>query len=104
MNTDDGHLVPQLGWGLQLDTAIIALVTVTRVSMTAIVEAAISQGAWIWISEAAQRRSPHKALFSDFRLFDDASRGVLGSLSLLWRLKLRWVGCLSVRKGTDRWD
>jgi len=59
--------------------------------MSAIVEAAISQGAWIWISEAGQHRSRHRAQLSDFKVFDEASRGMLGSLNLLWRMKLRYV-------------
>jgi hypothetical protein len=63
--------------------------------MSAIVEAALSQGAWIWISEAAQRRSRHAARLSDFKVFDEASRGtVLASFYLLWRMKLRFVGYL----------
>jgi hypothetical protein len=72
----DNQLVPELIWGIQIDTAIIAMVTVVRVSLKAIVEAAISQGAWIWVSDSSQRRSSHHARFADFKLFDDASRGL----------------------------
>ncbi|KAK3694909.1 hypothetical protein B0T22DRAFT_86784 [Podospora appendiculata] len=85
----DDQVVPELGWGIQIDTAIIALVTVVRVSMKAFVETAVSQGAWIWVSEMSQRRCRHSARLSDFKVFDEASRGLWGSLCLLWRLKLR---------------
>lgn len=85
----DSRVVPELSWGLQLDTAIIALVTVVRVSLKAIVESSISQGAWIWVSEAAQMRSDHHARLDDFKLFDEASRGLWGSICLIWRMKFR---------------
>jgi hypothetical protein len=59
--------------------------------MSAIIETAISQGAWIWISEAGQRRSQQRARLPDFKGFDEASRGMLGSLYLPWQMKLRYV-------------
>jgi hypothetical protein len=79
----DQQVVPEIAGGLQLDTAIIALVTVIRVALKAIVEAGISQGAWIWVSEASQRRSDHTARLDDFKLFDEASRGLAGCLGLI---------------------
>ncbi|KAK0629999.1 hypothetical protein B0T17DRAFT_206969 [Bombardia bombarda] len=72
----DNKVVPDLGGGLQIDTAIIALVSIVRVTMKAFVEAAVSQGAWIWVSEMSQRRSKHNARLSDFKIFDEASRGL----------------------------
>lgn len=80
----DRQEVPELAWGLQLDTVIIALVTVVRVALGAIVESSISQGAWIWVSEASQKRSDHHARLDDFKLFDEASRGLWGSICLIW--------------------
>lgn len=94
MGIDDGQSVPQFGWGFQIDTAVVALVTTIRVAMSAVVEAAICQGAWIWISEAGQRRTRHGASLSDFKVFDEASRGMLGSLVFLWRMKLRHLGSI----------
>ncbi|KAK5663561.1 hypothetical protein OQA88_3992 [Cercophora sp. LCS_1] len=90
----DNHAVPRLGLGVQFDTLIIALVTVVRVSMSEIVEASISQGAWLWVSERAQQRSRHTAKLSDFGMFDEASRGIWGSLRLLWKMRLRHLGCV----------
>ena len=57
--------VPELFWGLQLDTVNIALVTIVRVALGAIVESSISQGAWIWVSEASERRSDHHARLTE---------------------------------------
>ncbi|KAK3393681.1 hypothetical protein B0H63DRAFT_555011 [Podospora didyma] len=91
----DNRVVPEdLGFGLQVDTAIIALVTIVRVSLKAFVETALAQGAWIWVSEMAQRRCKHNARLSDFKVFDEASRGMWGSLCLIWRMKFRHLGCI----------
>ncbi|OIW26081.1 hypothetical protein CONLIGDRAFT_717714 [Coniochaeta ligniaria NRRL 30616] len=90
----DRREVPDLAWGLQLDTVIIALVTVVRVALGAIVESGISQGAWMWVSEASQKRSNHHARLDDFKLFDEASRGLWGSIRLIWRMKFRHMACI----------
>jgi hypothetical protein len=88
----DNSLVPQaLFWNVQFDTIVIALVTVVRVSLKAFVEAAISQGAWLWVAARSQRRCKHVSRLKDFKLFDEASRGLKGSLILLWCLKFRFV-------------
>ncbi|KAK4191790.1 hypothetical protein QBC35DRAFT_459828 [Podospora australis] len=85
--------------GLSFETAAVALVTLLRVSMGEYVESALSQGAWIWVSEPAQMRRGHQrgkdgAKLGDFKMFDDASRGLRGSFRLLWRLKARHLGCV----------
>ena len=86
----DNQLVPDLPFG-NFDMAIVFMMTVVRVALKAIVEASISQGAWIWVSEARQRRGRSHARLEDFKLFDDASRGLWGSIALLWRLRLPYV-------------
>ncbi len=72
----DGEVVPDLIGGLQLDTFIIAMTTVVRVSMKGIVESSLSQAAWVWVSKARQKRCKHRARLQDFKLFDEASRGL----------------------------
>jgi len=72
----DGRVVPELIGGLQLDTFIIAMTSVVRVAMKAIVESSVSQGAWLWVSRAQQKRCQHRARLRDFKLFDEASRGL----------------------------
>lgn len=83
----DGKLAPDFGPGMQLDMIVIALMTLVRVTLGNIVEACICQGAWIWVSKSHQTRTQNKARLEDFKVFDEASRGLLGSLALLWRLK-----------------
>ncbi len=87
----DGKLAPRLSPGLDLEMLVIALVTVCRVAMGNVVEACISQCAWIWISKSHQRRTNTVARLEDFKLFDEASRGFLGSVALLWRMKGLYV-------------
>ncbi|TQV96951.1 arginase family protein [Cordyceps javanica] len=79
----DGKLVPSLSPGLDLDMLVIALVTVSRVAMGNVVEACISQCAWIWISKSHQQRTNTVARLEDFKIFDEASRGFLGSVALI---------------------
>lgn len=83
----DGKIAPHISPGLELDMVVIALVTITRVAMGNIVEACISQCAWIWISKSHQLRTKTHARLEDFKLFDEASRGLLGSIALIWRMK-----------------
>lgn len=79
----DGRLAPDFGPGLDLDMAVVALMTTIRVALGNIVEACICQAAWIWVSRSHQIRTRSSAKLEDFKLFDEASRGFLGSLSLL---------------------
>jgi hypothetical protein len=85
----DGALEPDLGAGLKLSTVTIAIMTIFRVALKAIVETSLSQGAWIWVSASRQRRkkTAEPARLEDFRMFDEASRGLWGSLVLLWRMQ-----------------
>ena len=80
--------------GFQLDTLIIALVTLIRVSLKGVVESVVGQRGWLWVSEEAQRRKGREARLQDWKVWDEASRGVWGALWLLWRLGVRHVGCL----------
>ncbi|KAI1871028.1 hypothetical protein JX265_006068 [Neoarthrinium moseri] len=91
----DGEVEPKLGAGLELSTVVIAIMTVFRVALSAIVETALSQGAWIWVSAARQRRKKTEpARLEDFKMFDEASRGLLGSLSLVWRPRGTHLACV----------
>jgi Protein of unknown function (DUF3176) len=72
----DNQLVPDLPWGLNFDMVIVAIMTGVRVALKSIVEASISQGAWIWVSAAYQQRRSREARLEDFKVFDEASRGL----------------------------
>lgn len=82
---DGRPVVQRLPLGVELGAVFIALMTAVRISLKAIVEACISQGAWLWVSGARRRkgRGRRAAKLDHFRLFDEASRGLLGSLVLL---------------------
>ncbi|KJZ77566.1 hypothetical protein HIM_03290 [Hirsutella minnesotensis 3608] len=90
----DGKLHPRLGPGIELDMIVIAIMTLVRVTLGSIVESCICQGAWIWVSKSHQARTRVRARLEDFKLFDEASRGFLGSLALLWRLKGLHLSCM----------
>ncbi|KAK9777244.1 hypothetical protein SCAR479_05973 [Seiridium cardinale] len=68
----NGQLEPRFGTGsaLELSTIIIAIMTVFRVALSAIVETALSQGAWIWVSAARQERKKktEPARLEDFKM------------------------------------
>lgn len=72
----DQQPVPDLPFGIGFDMVIVAMMTSVRVALTAIVESSISQGAWIWVSEARQRHGRGHARLEDFKLYDGASRGL----------------------------
>ncbi|PFH55340.1 hypothetical protein XA68_18540 [Ophiocordyceps unilateralis] len=90
----DGKLSPDFGVGIKLDMIVIAIMTLVRVTLGSIVESCICQGAWIWVSKSHQTRTKNKARLEDFKLFDEASRGFLGSAALLWRLKGMHISCI----------
>ncbi|KAK5992947.1 hypothetical protein PT974_06372 [Cladobotryum mycophilum] len=90
----DGKLAPKFSPGIELDMIVVALMTTIRVAMGSIVETCICQCAWIWVSKTHQLRAGTEAKLEDFKLFDEASGGILGSLALLWRLKGRHLACI----------
>ncbi len=66
--------------------------SVYRLALKAIVETCVGQGAWIWVS--GFRKGNTEAKLEDFKMFDEASRGLYGAIVLLWRMKARFVTCL----------
>lgn len=68
----DGKLSPKF----ELDMVIIAVMTVVRVALGGIVESCLCQCAWIWVSKTHQLRAKTEARLEDFKLFDEASRGL----------------------------
>jgi len=72
---------PQWPLGISLNTIVSILSTVFRASLMLSVAHGLSQSGWIWFT---QRPRP----LSDICWYDSASRGPLGSVQLLWRLRL----------------
>jgi Protein of unknown function (DUF3176) len=71
---------PELPLGISLNTIVSIASTIFRASMMLSVASAISQAGWIWL---VQQPRP----LSNICWYDSASRGPLGSVLLLWRLR-----------------
>ena len=69
---------------ISLNFIVAVLSTIVKVSLAVIVDAGLSQTKWLWFLQ--QRRS-----LLDYKRFDDASRGPLGSARLLRVTKFRFV-------------
>ncbi|KAF2189313.1 hypothetical protein K469DRAFT_748002 [Zopfia rhizophila CBS 207.26] len=78
---------PQWSLGMSLNTVISIVSTTFKSSMMMSIASSVSQAGWIWL---AQRPKPLR----DICWYDEASRGPLGSLQLLLRLKLQHTVCL----------
>lgn len=78
------------------NTIISIIATVTKASLLLPVAEILVQLKWLYFQARMQR-------VSDLQVFDDASRGPLGSMRLLWRvnLRVRSLYILSVMFGTD---
>lgn len=83
----DGKLEPEWNSNIRFSTVIVAIMSVFRLALRAIIETCISQGAWIWVSTF--RKGNVEARLEDFKMFDEAATGIWGSLVLLWRMKGR---------------
>ncbi|KAI1368275.1 hypothetical protein F5Y08DRAFT_296174 [Xylaria arbuscula] len=90
--TFNGKVEPSWSHDIQFSTILIAIMSVYRLALKAIVESCIGQGAWIWVS--GFRKGKTEAKLEDFKMFDEASRGLYGSLVLLWRMKARHFACI----------
>lgn len=85
----NGKVEPSWTRDIQLSTVLIAIMSIYRIALKAIIESCVSQGAWIWVS--GFRKGTTEAKLEDFKMFDEASRGLYGALVLLWRMKARYV-------------
>ncbi|KAH9903731.1 hypothetical protein F4778DRAFT_781115 [Xylariomycetidae sp. FL2044] len=88
----DGKLEPQWNSDLQYSTLVVAVMSVYRIALAGIVETCISQAAWIWVSGFRKGRT--EARLEDFKMFDEASKGLVGSLQLLWHMRFRHFACI----------
>lgn len=71
--------LPQWKYGLSLNSVVSIYVVILRASMLLVASQCLSQLKWLWF------RDEHKLL--DIASYDDASRGPLGSLKFLWKLR-----------------
>lgn len=68
------------GWGVTLNAIISIVSTLFRTTLLVSVARNIGQFGWIWYT--------HPRSLDDLAYYDAASRGVLGSLALIFRLRL----------------
>ncbi|PGH07831.1 hypothetical protein GX51_01541 [Blastomyces parvus] len=81
-----GKPEPELPKYITLNAIISILTNVVKLSLTAAVTAAISQLKWVWLKDMRP--------LQDLQIFDDASRGLEGSLYILFHLRGRHLVCL----------
>ncbi|XXG95094.1 ribosome-binding protein [Hypoxylon texense] len=82
----DGHQIPEWPFSINLNTLIALISTIMRAAMLVGVTAVISQTKWSWFSR------PRPLMHLQY--FDEASRSVSGSLSLLFVAPTSLLGIL----------
>src|SRR5437773_237975 len=90
----NGKLEPSWSNDIQLDTILIAIMSIYRLALKAIIQTCISQGEWIWVS--GFRKGKREARLEDFKMFSEASSGLWGAFVLLWKMKARFVVYLNL--------
>lgn len=73
-----------LSVNISLNFIVAVLGTISKASVAVAVEAGLVQTKWIWFS---QRKRP----LLDYKRFDNASRGPLGSARLLFTTRIKYV-------------
>lgn len=81
----DGQELPEWPYSININTLIALMSTVLRASMVFVVAEVIGQSKWAWFTDKPR---PLQQLQS----FDDASRGVWGSFSLIGLLRFGFRG------------
>ena len=75
----DGSSLPRLPLSITVNTYISFFATIAKAAMLVPVAESISQLKWLWFRQARK--------LEDIQIFDDASRGPLGSIRLILRMK-----------------
>lgn len=82
VSTQNGQLLSMWTFYLPLNTVVAILTVLIKTPLAFVVGECLAQGKWAWFSK---RNGP----LSVFVNIEDAGRGPLGSLRLLWYLNLR---------------
>jgi len=80
----DGQPLPSWPHKVTLNSILALLTTVAKAGLMIPIGAAIGQLKWIWFAE---KERP----LADFQTFDEASRGPIGGLKLIGRLRGMYV-------------
>lgn len=85
----DHRPVPDFKYGLKLNTIISILAIASKSSLIFVVSASIGQLKWIWFQTGKRR-------LKSLQAFDEASRGPLGSISVLFSRPKRGHGLITL--------
>ncbi|KAE9973212.1 hypothetical protein EG327_009243 [Venturia inaequalis] len=87
----DGKPLPEIPFGITLNTIASLLGTVVKTTLLLVVSSALSQLKWLWFHERERR-------LQDLQVYDEASRGPWGAMVLLRtsRFSLASLGALIV--------
>ncbi|KAE8396437.1 hypothetical protein BDV23DRAFT_168242 [Aspergillus alliaceus] len=83
----NGKSIPDWPYGITVNSVLSWIVQVFNACVLGAVSKCISQFKWIHLSKADRP-------LSDIDHYDSASRGPLGSITFIWRSKLRQLACL----------
>jgi hypothetical protein len=86
----NGQLSPEWPLGITLNTFLAFLTSLAKLALVIPVTAGLGQLRWLWFSKSRR--------LMEFELFEQASRGVLGSLRLLISLKGGYVSRKKIRE------
>jgi hypothetical protein len=84
---------PQTSWTFKFtpNTVVSLLSTTSRSSSLVSISAVIGQEKWMWFGLGSLKGFRQDTRLIDLQIFEDASRGPLGSLRLLWFTQMRCV-------------
>lgn len=85
LSSFDGKQSPQLAYGLTLNTIVSIQATACKSSLLFLVAESIGQLKWVWFFQRG--KDSKKKPLQDIQSFDGASRGPLGSLTILFEHK-----------------
>ncbi|PHH63864.1 hypothetical protein CDD81_5421 [Ophiocordyceps australis] len=85
LDSYDGQELPQWPYSINLNTLAAMATLCLRASLVIVAAEIIGQAKWIYFSKGGQQ-------VADFQIFDEASRGLLGSIKLISLLRFGWRG------------
>jgi hypothetical protein len=77
----DGKPQPKFSLGLTINALVELITSIAKLFLAVPIVSGLGQLKWLWFNANAQP-------LTDFQLYEDASRGGLGSIRLLFRLRL----------------
>ena len=76
--------IPSVTIAVSPNSILSLLSTIGRICVLIPITKGLAQLKWVWFAEQERQ-------LSDFEAFENATRGVTGSLFLVWKLKFRYV-------------